>query len=67
MGDFGCYFEKKYTSKEKTLAGTLTYMSPYQRRVYFGQATQYDAFKTDVYQLGRTAVALATLDCPVEP
>jgi len=42
-------------------------MSPEQRRVYLGQATQYDAFKTDVYELGRTAVALATLDLPVDP
>ena len=28
-----------------------------------GHATQYSPYKTDVYQLGRTAVALATLDC----
>ena len=31
-----------------------------------GHATQYSPYKTDVYQLGRTAVALATLDCPVD-
>ena len=66
MGDFGCYFEKKYTSEAKTLAGTLVYMSPQQRKVLLGQATKYNAFKTDVYQLGRTAVALATLDCPAD-
>jgi serine/threonine protein kinase len=67
LGDFGCYFDKKYSTQAKTLAGTLTYMSPQQRRVYLGQARQYSAFKTDVFELGMTTLAMASLDLPVEP
>lgn len=42
-------------------------MSPQQRRVYLGQARQYSAFKTDVFELGMTTLAMASLDLPVEP
>ena len=58
LGDFGCYFEKKYS--------TLAYMSPQQRQAYLGQARQYSAFKTDVFELGMTTLAMASLDLPVE-
>jgi serine/threonine protein kinase len=67
VGDFGCYFEKKYTSLAKTMSGTLAYMSPEQRQVYLGQITEYNPFKTDVFELGMTALAMASLDPPLEP
>jgi serine/threonine protein kinase len=66
VGDFGCYFEKKYTSQAKTFIGSLVYMSPEQRQVYLDQIIEYNPFKTDVFELGMTALAMASLDPPTE-
>lgn len=61
VGDFGCFFDKKMISQAETVAGTLAYMSPQQRQAFIGQATSYHAFKADVFSLGMTLYALASL------
>jgi len=67
LGDFGCYYERKGTSRTEHFAGTLPYMSPQQRGIIAGREDKYDVFRNDIYALGMTALSLATLNMPVSP
>ena len=60
IGKFGCFFEKKVTSEAETL--TRAYMSFQQRKALLGGS--YNAFKADVFALGKTLLALASLEIP---
>jgi hypothetical protein len=64
VGDFGCFFQQKATVHTSGQAGTLPFMSPQQRLIIAGQELQYDAYKSDVYSLGMTSLALGSLTLP---
>ena len=61
VGDFGSFYQKKSTEHTNSCAGTLAFMSPLQRQIIAGNEVRYSPFKSDVFGLGMTAVALATL------
>ena len=65
MGDFGCFLQGN--SQAKTTVGTLPYMSPQQLEKLRGLVQTYSAFKGDVFSLGMTLYALASLTPPYEP
>lgn len=65
MGDFGTFFERKNTSAASTFSGTLFYMSPELLQTEFGQRSNYNASKADVFSLGKTAFVAACLE-PVQ-
>ena len=64
VGDFGSYFEK---SMAPSLAGTIAYMSSQQRQIICGEAEDYDAIKSDVFSLGVTTLAFASVAQLVKP
>lgn len=47
-----------------TVEGTWEYMSVQQRQVWSGEIPHYDHFKADVFGLGMTIYAMATLNSP---
>ena len=66
-GDFWSYFEKKASKPAVTIAGTLPYMSPQQRRIISGKAESYDTYKSDVFSLGVTTLTFASVTLLVKP
>ena len=67
IGDFGCFFEVKINTRAQSMVGTVPYMSPQLRDKWMGRGTTYSAFKGDVFSLGMTVYALASLTSPYEP
>ena len=69
IGDFGSYFEKKGGRAAVTSLGigTLPYMSPGQRGLIGGDVESYDAYKSDVFSLGLTALTFATVTLLEKP
>lgn len=68
LSDFDCYFEgKTLDDQDRTIRGTIPYMSPQLRQLSTGQAASYNPFKADVYSLGLTAISIATLKLPNKP
>ena len=62
IGEFGCFFEKKVASETRSFLETVACMSPQQIKALIGGS--YNAFKADVFALGKTALALTSLKLP---
>lgn len=63
VGDFGSFFQKRISSNTESCAGDRHYMSPQLRESWIA-ATQYNAFKADVFALGASLLHIVTLKLP---
>ena len=45
----------------RSISGTVNFMSPQQRQNFISGSVRYNAFKADIYALGMTAFAMASL------